>query len=426
MNRVLDSTGWIATADLSRARLLEPAAGDGAFLEEAASRLVDSLAYHGHEATIECLRERITAFELVPEEAAKARKRLVRKLLTHGIRRTLARNCARAWVTTGDFLLARLTNADFTHVVGNPPYVRWSKLPLPLKSAYTGHLSKEVARGDLCLPFLDRSFALLAPEGRCGFICSDRWRYAGYGEAFRQKWLPVMDIETTGAGHPQDVFQRDVYVYPDILLASRSPQPKTMSRRRRKRGETLAELGCTIRVGPALGVAEAFLLNPGDSEVESELMHSWIDARNIRADHIRASGRRVIAPFDTGGTLIDIQAFPLLLARLERFRERLENRYIVRNGAPWYRTIDRIRASDWVVPKLLVPELSRMPRVVLDHSGAIPSHGIYCIFSTKRNIQEIHDRLSNGRLADAISPLAPRVKGNYVRCYRRFLDAIEI
>ncbi|MDD9962204.1 MAG: hypothetical protein OXU70_08960 [Gammaproteobacteria bacterium] len=426
VNRILDLVGWTATADLSSARLLEPAAGDGVFLEAAAQRLVNSLAEHGHESRIENLRNRILAFELVPEEAAKARRRVVTRLLALGVHHATARACAKAWVQTGDFLLADLLGRDFSHVVGNPPYIRWSKIPAPLRSAYSRRLPKAVSRGDLCLPFLERSFALMASQGKCGFICSDRWRFAGYGEAFRQKWLPLLDIETKGAGKPKDVFDRDVYVHPDVLLASRRQQPRPSATRRRKRGQTLADLGCTIRVGPALGVAEAFLLNPGESEVEAELMHPWIESRDVHSNGVRPKGRRVIAPYHADGSLIELDDYPVFAERLNGFRERLENRYIVRQGSPWYRTIDRIRASDWSAPKLLVPELAKVPLAALDRSGAIPSHGIYCIFSHERDIGEILGRLSAGKLARALSPLAPKVKGSYTRCYRRFLSAIEI
>ena len=351
---------------------------------------------------------------------------MITRLTGLGLHQSTARACAKAWVKCGDFLLSDSVRPSFSHVVGNPPYIRWSKIPSPLRSAYTRRLPKAVSRGDLCLPFLDRSFELLAPQGKCGFICSDRWRYAGYGEAFRRKWLPLLDIETEAAGRPRDVFQKDVYVYPDLLVASRRLQPKQDVRRRRKRGQTLAELGCTIRVGPALGVAEAFLLNPGEGEVEAELMHTWIDSRDVDPNAIRQNGRRIIAPYHDDGSLIELHDFPAFAARLNRYRERLENRYIVRKGAPWYRTIDRIRTSDWSPPKLLIPEIAKVPRVALDRSGAIPSHGIYCVFSPERDIEEIYERLSNGKLAKALTTLAPKVKGVYTRCYRRFLSAMAL
>lgn len=426
VNRILDLVGWKASEDLSTSCLLEPAAGDGAFLVAAAARLVDSLSNHGHKTNIEFLRNRIRAFELVPEEAEKARQRVVVQLTASGLHHMTARACARAWVKAADFLLTDPEPLRFSHVVGNPPYVRWSKVPQTLRTAYARELPSSIAKGDLCLPFLDRSFEYLAPEGKCGFVCSDRWRYAGYGKGFRQRWLPVMDIETFAAGEPKDVFRRDVYVYPDIVVASRRQRPRRPAAEPRKRGQSLADLGCTIRVGPALGVMEAFLLEPGDDEVEAELLHPWVDTRDVHAHGVVWSGRRVIVPFDKDGVLIDLNRFPVLTARFRHYKERLEGRYIVRNGAAWYRTIDRIRLADWSAPKLLIPELAKVPRVAIDRSGAVPSHGIYCIFSHGRDIEEVYDRLRDGKLARAIEPLAPKVKGSYVRCYRRFLEKMEI
>ena len=115
----------------------------------------------------------------------------------------------------------------------------------------------------------------------------------------------------------------------------------------------------------------------------------------------------------------------MLSARLSRFRKPLSKRAIVKNGAPWYRTIDRIDASVWTRPKLLLPELAKIPRIAVDRSGAIPSHGVYAIFADGDRIDALFEKLSNGRLARALEDIAPKVKGGFVRCYKRFLDEIR-
>lgn len=423
---VLDRIGWTAEADLASARLLEPAAGDGAFLAEAAGRLVRSLRRHGAEPKIEHLRERILAFELVAGEAAKARQAVVNQLVGHGLHHATARAAAAAWVKTADFLLADLPPASFTHVAGNPPYVRWAKVPSALRDAYSTRLSEDVARGDLLLPFLDRSFSLLAPRGTCGLVCSDRWRYAVYARAFRAKWLDRLDLESSPAERPNEAFNRQVYVYPDILTASprRSPKPATKSKR--NQGKTLEELGCTVRVGPALGLAKAFVVAPGETPVEPEVIHPWVDTDEVVEGEVKQPRRRVISTSDADGKLIDLAAYPRLAAHLENHRETLEKRYIVRQGASWYRTIDRILPADWSAPKLLVPELAKVPRVAIDYGGAIPSHGLYCIFAPDGEIEAIYDRLRDGKLATALAPIAPKVKGTYTRCYRRFLMQMAV
>ena len=188
----------------------------------------------------------------------------------------------------------------------------------------------------------------------------------------------------------------------------------------------LADLGCTIRVGPALGVTPAFVLDQDEDDVEQSLLHPWLDTREVLHGRVVWSGRRVISMFDENGDLIDLDAYPRLAKRLSTFEERLRARYIVRSGAPWYRTIDKIVAINWSAPKLLIPEVAKLPRVAIDLTGAIPSHGIYSIFSQGADIDEIYDRLRDGKLARALAPIAPKVKGGYTRCYGRFLAMMEV
>jgi hypothetical protein len=81
-----------------------------------------------------------------------------------------------------------------------------------------------------------------------------------------------------------------------------------------------------------------------------------------------------------------------------------------------------VRAEDWSRPKLLVPEIAKVPRVAIDLSGAIPSHGVYAIFVVDDDVSRIYDRLKSGKLAAALSDVAPRIGSEYLRCYKRFLN----
>jgi hypothetical protein len=129
---------------------------------------------------------------------------------------------------------------------------------------------------------------------------------------------------------------------------------------------------------------------------------------------------------DANGKLIDLNQFPLLRARLECHKSRLERRSIVRHGAPWFRPIDRIRAVDWCRPKLLIPELAKVPRITIDRSGAIPAHGVYAVFAPNDDVDSIYQQLRDGGLATALKDLSPKVKGGYVRCYAKFLLEVRV
>ena len=425
--RILDAVGWQADADLSTRRLVEPAAGNGEFVVQAGRRLVASCRAHGITPTVRTLRARISAFELHSGAAAEARCRVHGALQDIGVHPATASACAAAWIRNADFLLSETNASSYTHVVGNPPYIRWSKIPACLKAIYETHLPRHAIRGDLFLPFLDRAFDLLLPSGKCGFLCSDRWMYMAFAERFRRKWLPWLDILSNDTVNASDVFARRVDAYPTILIASKRswPKPRPIAPSRH-RWPTLDDLQCVVKAGPALGHTPAFVVRPDEDDLEPEILHPWIHGSEIRDGSIEWQRRRVVVMFDDDGRLLDLQSFPLLQRRLKRFLPELTNRYIVRHGAPWYRTIDRVRSSDWRRPKLLVPELAKVPRIALDRSGAVPSHGVYAIFAPADRIEHLYNTLRDGGLARALDGIAPKLKGNYTRCYKQFLSRIRI
>lgn len=425
--RILDAVGWHADHDLSNHRLLEPGAGDGEFVVQAGTRLIASCRAHGITPTARTLCPRITAFELHPAAASTAQHRVTLALQRAGLHPATAYPCASAWIRNADFLLSEPPASDYTHVVGNPPYLRWSKIPARLKSIYETRLPRRVTHGDLFVPFLDRAFELLRPSGKCGFLCSDRWMYMAFAERFRNKWLPLLDILSNSSVNAAEVFARRVDAYPTIFIASKrlTPKPRRVAATLDP-GRTLADLKCAIKAGPALGHTPAFVLRPDEDDVEPELLRPWIHASEVLDGSIVWQGRQVVTMYDDDGDLLDLRSFPRLERRLKRFLPELTNRYIVRNGAPWYRTIDRISTAQWQRPKLLVPELAKSPRVALDRSGAVPSHGVYAIFAPADTIDRIYHNLRDGGLARALDGIAPKLKGNYTRCYKRFLSRIRI
>ena len=425
--RILDVVGWREDADLSDVRLLEPAAGSGEFVAQAGRRLVASYRSRGIEPKVGMLREKIVAFELQPQAAADAQRRVAVALGETGVHHKTAAACGAAWIRNADFLLADMSEATFTHVVGNPPYIRWSKIPGVLKSIYEDRLPREMTGGDLFLPFLDRSFTLLRASGKCGFLCSDRWMYMAFAERFRKKWLRMLDIRSNESVISADVFTRRVDAYPTMLIASKRKTRKVERQVAGKRtGRTLDELGYVIKAGPALGHTPAFVIQPGESDVESVLLHRWVDSSEVLEGFIKWSGRHVITMFNDDGNLLDLCRFPKLENRLKRFSVELKRRSIVKNGAPWYRTIDRVRPVDWLRPKLLVPELAKVPRIAIDRSGAIPSHGTYAIFAPHDRVEDLYERLGDGGLARALNGIAPKLKGDYIRCYKKFLSGVRI
>ena len=430
MGAILDRVGWRAASDLSRARLLEPGAGTGEFVVQAAERLVKSLRRSGIEPRARDLKLRIVAFELYSPAASAARRRVVRKLVSMRVHRSTAKSCAKAWIRTGDFLLSEKAPDKYTHVVGNPPYARWSKVPARLRKIYEERLSPEMARGDLYLPFLDRALEELKVEGKLGFVCSDRWQYAVYGRGFRCKWLSRLDVLLNRRVEAAEAFTKKVSTYANILVASKRSHPKgnRLGARsvHRPRGRSLTDRGCVIRVGPALGVTSAFVFDDETTDLEPGLLVPWVDSSEVQEGRVAWRGRFVASVFEEDGGLRDLRDYPKLAHHLARYRGDLEARYIVRHGAPWYRTIDRLRAVDWRRPKILLPEIAKTPRVALDRQGFVPSHGVYAIFPPADDVEGIYEALRDGGLGRKLKGITPTLKNGYVRCYKRFLNAVRI
>ena len=427
VKHILDEVGWCPERNLLSCRLLEPSAGDARFVIEAARRLFARAKRDRVRPSLSAFADRIVAFEFHEPTALRARAAVTAALREIGVHHATAAALSRSWIRIEDFLLTSERIEPFTHVVGNPPYIRWSKIPEGRRTAYEVAMAREMIGGDLFVPFLDRSLEWLKPGARCGFLCSDRWRFMAFGRGFREKWLHRLDIDMEASVESKTVFEKAAGAYPTIFVArKRRNRPSYASPAVLRKPTTLAEAGFVVRVGPALGCTPAFVLAPGEEDVEPELLRPWITPREILEGKVVWTGSRVVAMHAEDGRMIDPRSFPRLQARLRRFETTLAARSRVASGAPWYRPIDCVRAVDWLRPKLLVPELAKVPRIALDRSGSIPSHGVYAIFAPDDDLDELYSQLSNGGLGRALETISPRVRGGYLRCYRRFLDAIPM
>ncbi|WP_449396788.1 Eco57I restriction-modification methylase domain-containing protein [Devosia riboflavina] len=256
--------------DLSTAILLEPCAGEGAILVEAVERLIVSLRRHGYPLAKRLLLPRIKAFEFYGPVAARARRAIRQILMREGISWATSGLLADTWVRQADFLLQSPENA--THVVANPPYLRWSKLPLLLAEEYRAHLRSISTRGDIAVAFLDRMLVWAGNKGKISALVSDRWMFAQYGAAF------VADLKENGWNlvvvddQPVSPFVRHVGVSSAIVRLdrkaveadndqSRRDTARTIHARLLARHGSLDAAGCTVKVGPALGCGDTFLVS---------------------------------------------------------------------------------------------------------------------------------------------------------------------
>jgi hypothetical protein len=152
----------------------------------------------------------------------------------------------------------------FDVVLGNPPYVRqeWIKDDKPFLQQ---HYEAFDGVADLYVYFYELGLNLLKPGGRLGFIVTNKWMKAGYGEPLRKLYGESARVESVvDLGHNKEVFP-DADVFPCIVVV-RKPDagtpPETTrvcvlpreltrvdglstNRRRRRRGAAVA-----VRHGP--------------------------------------------------------------------------------------------------------------------------------------------------------------------------------
>jgi hypothetical protein len=120
------------------------------------------------------LGECLLAVELHRGSYDESRSLVAKALRDKGLTAKESQTLCDRWLRQGDFLLLPLAR-EFTHVIGNPPYVRQELIPDVLMTEYRRRFSAIFDRADIYVPFIERSLALLAPGGCLGFICADRW-----------------------------------------------------------------------------------------------------------------------------------------------------------------------------------------------------------------------------------------------------------
>jgi hypothetical protein len=431
--RLLDVAGWTKEADLSGRVLLEPCVGEGAILLEGIRRLLASFLARGQRLTEKALLPRIKGFELHAGAAASARRNVRLALMEQGIAWDIAGALADAWVAERDFLLEQPGRA--THIVANPPYVRWSKLPVVFADAYREALPSLATRGDLAVAFLYRMQDWADAAGVIAALVSDRWMFAQYGAAFvhassSRGWhLEVVD------DRPDEPFVRQVGAYSAIVRFARTSAPgrsqavlssRSGARDRHaallERHGSLTEAGCTVRVGPALGAGKTFLIKDDEAvDVEQDLIRTFVTKSDLGADAIESARQRVIVPYDRSGGLIDIAAWPRFETWARRHETVLRQRSQFVGSSRYWRTIDAIPAVWSEQPKLLMSELSNCPRVVLDLTDSIPAHSIYAIWPGRWPIRALQRVLNGGLLELTAAAEAPRMDHGWVRFYKRFI-----
>ncbi|MDF0644733.1 MAG: Eco57I restriction-modification methylase domain-containing protein [Nitrospira sp.] len=478
---MLDLSGYSPQENLVDMLAIEPAAGEGAFLEPMIERLLDSCQQFGRNLS-EC-RHSLLAYEVDEPSAARARLLATRILLHHGADRTLAEELAGEWVVTKDYLfdVSNQLQADF--VIGNPPYVRLEDIPEDTATVYRNMYPTMQGRADLYVAFFEAALRQLKSGGVCAFICADRWMRNHYGAKLRQLITSAYDVEVILSMHEADAFHDAVDAYPAITIirhtkqrmaavASAGPEienlppnqlaaiirggqqtflpPSTCLRlahvqqwfkgtdpwpchspeqltllRRLEDHFSQLETSAKIGIGVATG-NDGIYITPDDRLVETSRLLKLALAKDLSSGELQWSGHYLVNPWDSDG-LVDLTRFPKLKAYYEAHAADLKKRHTAEKCTRgWYKTIDRVNHELLAKQKLYIPDIKNTLEPVLDRGETYPHHNLYFVQSDEWDLEVLGGLLLSALGQFFVESYGIRMRGGYLRFQAQYLRRIRV
>lgn len=445
---MLDLIGYTPDTDLSHVRILEPCFGYGEFLAEIQRRIILSSEIFGFDA-VGVMSNNVYACEIDKSKYDSTTDRLRLSMPDFNPRHFKNR----------DFLL---TDWDFTfdYIIGNPPYVRYEKVPKDKIGLYRDKFATFHYRCDLYVLFFEQSLRHLSSGGKHCFICSNRWLKNEYGKKLRRLISQSFNLEYLLDIENINAFQEDVLAYPAITVIANN-----ISRTRTKvaridhiedlklpldsysvlQGDaiegwndvsfeaevsalrTIEDQGFNIGIGVATGADRIFISTSLPDMVERELLMPIINARDLRGDDFQWGNRYLLNPYGPNGSLIDLSDYPRALNYLSENRAALEERHIVRNNRAWYSLIDRVKPTLLGQPKILLPDISGNNVLFVDDGRFYPAHNLYYITGKPyRELILLAAVLMSSYVKAQMGRISNRMNGGYLRWQSQSLKRLRL
>lgn len=473
INFMLECIGLSDSDTLLSSRILEPSCGEGEFVVLIAERLISSC---NPRPSVDQLLGRVLAIDLVGASIDVAKSKVFVLLTGSGYSEEDAKLVLEDWFTTGDFLLTDL-EANFTHVIGNPPYVRVENIPKNLLSEYRSRFLTMADRADLYVPFFEKSLSLLRDGGRLSFICTDRWTKNTYGKSLRKLIHDFFWLELFVDLYGKDAFERDVMTYPAITQIRKAKADKTvllletnfapeeaevvvkalqglptkknaqvrngivngsnpwllgkqnetaLIRRLELQYPTLEEVGCEVLIGAATGANAVYIIDRHEIDIEDSRLLPVITAKELKTGEIQWQGKYLINTYDEEG-VISLHEYPKLQSYLNKHKDLLCKRHVAKNSSDrWFRTIDRVYESRARSEKLLIPDIGSDPIVVLDAGEFHPNNSIYYICSKSWDLRALRVVLLSSITRLFVSSYSTKIANGFLRYQAQHLRRIRL
>ncbi len=470
---MLTAIGLNTYDDFKNARILEPSCGEGEFVVAIVDRLIK---LPKKRPSVKHLSNKLLAVELVASSLNTTKRKISVLLDKYGYSEAEITSLLNQWFLSADFLLKDI-EPNFTHIIGNPPYVRIENIPKGLLNEYRSRFSTMINRADLYVPFFEKSLSLLKNGGRLSFICTDRWIKNTYGRSLRRLISDKYNLELFVDLHGVDVFKKDVMTYPaitqiikgqcfhtvlkcnitfnreeanEVLLAINgektslsvkkaivngdkpwllgSPDQISLIHKLEKKFPLIEDVSCKVFIGAATGCNKVYIVDFDyvGSKIEEDRLLPMVTAGDLKSGSIAWSKKYLINTYDKKG-VISLNNYPKLSSYLYSHKEKLCNRHVARKDkVKWFKTIDRVYKERATMKKLLIPDISSDPIAIYDKGEYYPNNSIYYICSEEWDLNALRAIFLSNLTRLFISTYSTKIAKGYMRFQAQHLRKLRL
>lgn len=454
---ILDEVGYHHDINLNNIRILEPAVGNGSFALEIIKRLYNSSIIYQFDF-ISAFKKNVRFVEVDSQSYSHL---IVR------INHFLTKNNIDYQIREGDEII----NTDFlTHyfyeyfdcIVGNPPYIRHELIPEKYKKEYRKRFKTFKYRADIYILFYEKSLQLLNRNGLLSFICSNRWLYNQYGQLLRDEIARNYNLKKILNIENASPFDENVIAYPCITTIENCARKKDLSyfesssevinfnslEFQNIKNPTdsswenvflkyninhtalngIIEQGFEIGIGVATGADKVFIINEAQKDkIENSRFLPIITTKDLLSDKINWRKQFVVNPYENG-QLCDLEKYPKLKHYFEQNKEKLKQRHTAKaNPEKWFKTIDKIKPELVTKPKLLLPDIAGIKKLLIDSGEFYPHHNLYYITGQPVDkLKILASILMSDFIREQLSQIGIRMNGGFPRFQAQILKKLRI